>query len=208
MDEAGHLLAELLARADLKPLLDRLRVFDGATYRHSLRVARFSILLGRADGMPAGRLGQLAVAALLHDLGKTQVEAALLQESGPLDAEQRRQMQAHAAADLQVLEAFPEAHRIAPLHHEAQGEGSYPRSGRERRERTPEGASDRRQPLPTWVLRAGRLLTLADRYDALISHRPYKAPWPDAAVREQLRAEMGDVAALLGCLPPPGRPPR
>ena len=208
MREAGRLLAELLARPDLRPIMDRLKVFDAGTYRHSLRVARFAIRLGRADDMPEDRLTQLAVAGMLHDLGKTQLDASLLAESGPLDDAQRQQMRGHAAADLQVLEAFPEAHCIAPLHHEAQGEHSYPRSGTERREDRSDGGDDRRRPLPAWVQRAGRILALADRYDALISHRPYKAPWPDAEVRAQLQREMSDVAPLLDELDPPERPPR
>ena len=208
MREVGNLLAELLARSDLRPIMERLKAFDASTYRHSLRVARFAIQLGRADHMPPDRLRQLAVAGMLHDLGKTQVDETLLNEPGPLDEHQRQQMRGHAAADLQILEAFPEAHRIAPLHHEEQGEHSYPRSGRERREPQEGRSQDRRRPIPAWVQRAGRILSLADRYDALISRRSYKAPWPDADVRVQLREEMSDVAPLLEALRPPQRPPR
>ncbi len=211
MREARRLLAELLARPDLRPLMNQLKQFDGATYRHCLRVARFAIVLGRGDGMEPAQLRELAVAGMLHDLGKTRVDRDVLRKPGPLDDDEMREVRRHPAAavgDLQTLTAFPDAHRIAPLHHELQGPGAYPRDGGDRRAGTDARGADRRRDLPAWMLRAGLILALADRYDALISRRSYKAPWPDDEVRTALRAEMPEVADLLDHLKPPARPPR
>lgn len=210
MSEPGdRLLAELLARDDVRALTDRLHEHDPATYRHSLRVARFALVLARGDGFDEAQVRQTVVAAMLHDLGKLAVERDLLEKPGPLDEGERDKMRHHAAAavpELKSLDAFPDAHRIAPLHHEMQPGGSYPRTGAERREAPREG--ERRRPIEPWVERAGRILALADRYDALISRRSYKAPWPDPDVRATLREEMPEVADLLDHLTPPGRPPR
>ena len=52
---------------------------------------------------------------------------------------------------------------------------------------------------------AGRLLALADRYDALVSRRPYKEPLDPAEARRRLAADMPDVAGFLDVLPPPRR---
>ena len=210
MVEPEVLLAELLARPDVRALTDRLHRHDPATYRHSLRVARFALVFARGDGFTEAQVRETAVAAMLHDLGKLVVAPDLLGKPGPLEDEERDVMRHHAAAavdELAGLEAFPDAHRIAPLHHELQPGESYPRSGGDRREDA-ERAEDRRRPLEPWILRAGRILALADRYDALISHRAYKDPWPDSDVRATLRAEMPEVADLLDHLTPPGRPPR
>ena len=209
MAESEPLLAELLARPDVRALTDRLHKHDPATYRHSLRVARFALAFARGDGFDDMQIRQTVVAAMLHDLGKLAVERDLLEKPGPLEDDERDAMRHHAAAavdDLAALDAFPDAHRIAPLHHELQGDHSYPRSGGDRRGERREG--DRRRPLEPWVERAGRILALADRYDALISRRAYKDPWPDPEVRAVLREEMPEVADLLDHLTPPGHAPR
>lgn len=213
MDEKPALLAELLARPDVRALTDRLHEHDPATYRHSLRVARFALVFARGDGFDDDQLRQTVVAAMLHDLGKLAVDPGLLEKPGPLEGDEKHDMRHHAAAavgELAALDAFPDAHRIAPLHHELQGGGSYPRSGEERRaEQGGEGRrGDRRRPLSAWIVRAGRILALADRYDALISRRAYKDPWPDDEVRAVLRTEMPEVADLLDHLAPPSHPPR
>lgn len=209
MADGDALLAELLARPDVRVLADRLHRHDPATYRHSLRVARFALVFARGDGFDEGQVRQTVVAAMLHDLGKLAVERDLLEKPGPLAEGEKESMRHHAAAavgDLAALEAFPDAHRIAPLHHELQGGASYPRSGGDRREG--ERTSERRRPIDPWVERAGRILALADRYDALISRRAYKDPWPDPEVRAELREEMPEVADLLDHLTPPGHAPR
>ena len=211
MDPVSRLLATLIGDEDLKPLVEAMKAHDAGTYRHSLRVARFAIHLGRADGLEDTALEELAVAALLHDLGKTRIDAALVNKPGPLDPDELDEIREHARAanaDIAALTRWPEAHRIAPLHHEVDQPNRYPRSGDERRgsDRAREG--DRRRPIDARTLRLGRLVALADRYDSLIAHRPYKGPIPPAEVRARLAAEMPDLAPLLDQIPDFGRPPR
>ncbi len=211
MRRTVRLLGEVLAHPEVRPLAMRLKRHDLATYRHSLRVGRHAIALGEADGLDAAQVRELAVAALLHDLGKADLDLRVLRKPGALDAPERAHVRRHAAGavgDLLKLAAFPAAHRIAPLHHEQEADESYPRSGRERRATPRPAGAQRRRPLPPWIRRAGRLLALADRYDALVARRSYKPPLDDAEARRILRAQMPDVADLLAVLAPPRRPPR
>lgn len=205
-----QLLAELVSDPDLDPLLAALRAYDAGTYRHSLRVARFAVHLGRADGLDGHDLEELAVAALLHDLGKTKVDAEIVNKAGPLDPEELEEIRGHASAavrEIARLTRWPAAHRIAPLHHEVDEKRGYPRTGEDRRG-ADRASTDRRRPIDEATLRRGRLLALADRYDSLISHRPYKGPIPADEVRAKLAAEMPDLAPLLDHIPDFGRPPR
>jgi putative nucleotidyltransferase with HDIG domain len=205
-----RLLRRLLAREDVRRLLRGIGGYDAGTHRHSLRVARVAVEMGLADGMGGAALDDLAVAALFHDLGKTGLDRDVLVKPGPLDAEEREHLRQHPRLGvdaLRELEAFPDAHRIAPLHHELGDDDDYPRAGRDRRA-DPQRGTDRRRPLPAALFRAGRILALADRYDALVSHRPYKGPLEHAEAVRMLGREMPDVADLLGSIRTFDRPPR
>lgn len=213
MDEAANLLRALLADAQIATLLDRLREVDAATWRHSMRVARYVHALGRADGLDGAELESLVVAGLLHDLGKAHVDPALLRKPGALTPDEQvrvRQHAALAATELGTLERWPDAQRIAPLHHEVGNVAPYPRSGRDRRATTPRDAGERRRPIEPALLRKGHLLAIADRYDALISRRAYKEPLPAAEARARLAADLPAFASLLSALPEPDpeHPPR
>jgi putative nucleotidyltransferase with HDIG domain len=210
MGASVRILRRLLARPDVRDLLRGISGYDAVTHRHSLRVARVALEMGQADRLPPDLLDQLAVAALFHDLGKTALDIDVISKPGALDAAEREHVRQHprlGVEGLRTLEAFPDAHRIAPLHHELGDEDAYPRSGGDRRH-DPERGTDRRRPLPDGLARAGRILALADRYDALVSHRPYKGPLSHEEAVRRLSEEMPDVAPLLRSVRSYRRPPR
>ena len=75
---------EALLGAWVERLLARLAAKDSSTREHTRRVAEIAVQVGQELGLRGGRLRGLAVAALLHDVGKLQVPDAILRKAGPL----------------------------------------------------------------------------------------------------------------------------
>ena len=129
--------------------------------------------------MTATEAETLRNASLLHDVGKIAVpDAVLLQPSALSDAD-RETMRLHTTVGAELLsgassEVMRMAEEIARTHHERwDGEGY------------PAGLAGEAIPLP------GRICAVCDVFDALLSDRPYKEPWPVPEALEQLRGERG-----------------
>jgi putative nucleotidyltransferase with HDIG domain len=161
-----------LSNADLVHALDRLnvgtlnalaRTVDAKspwTAGHSQRVTAMAVEIGRAMGLNAKALDDLARGGLLHDIGKIAVPTALLNKEGPLTPEEFAVMKEHPRTGARILEPIPEYGHLIPIvlqHHEWFDGNGYPfgLAG----EAIDEGA---------------RVLAVADVYDALTSKRPYR----------------------------------
>jgi diguanylate cyclase len=147
---------------------------DPETVGHCWRVRRHALRLAVALGLGRGACRQLAVAAVLHDVGKVEVPRAVLQKPGRLTAEESLRVQRHPAVGERLLAADvrdPVVLAAIRHHHERHDGTGYP--DRLRGEAVPLLA---------------RVLALADCYDAMRSDRPYRPglsrPAALAAVRQ------------------------
>jgi putative two-component system response regulator len=160
-------------------MLDRLALAaeyrDDATGQHAERIGRTSELLALALGLDASEAALIGQAARLHDIGKIGIADELLLKPGKYTAEEASAMQLHPAIGARILsgstnELLMMAERIALTHHERWDGRGYPC-----------GLAGEAIPLP------GRIVSVADVFDALTHRRPYKEAWPvPAAVREIL----------------------
>jgi len=146
---------------------------DPSTREHSLRVARMAVLLAGELGWSGDRLAQLHETGLLHDVGKIGIPDAILFKPGSLSPSEYEIVKAHAELGQHIIEGVvtDEQGTWVRHHHERWDGSGYPDglAG----EQIPDGA---------------RILAVADGWDVMTSHRPYRAALDiDQAVAECLR---------------------
>ncbi len=147
---------------------------DIITYEHSRRVAVYVNRLARHLGWSRRAARDLALAGVVHDLGKTWLQNAVLHKESALSTDERAQMERHPIIGARILQAYGAPASLVDVvlhHHEAYDGRGYPDHlvG----EMIPIGA---------------RLLAIADVFDALTSERPYKAAVEMSTARGRLAA--------------------
>jgi HD-GYP domain-containing protein (c-di-GMP phosphodiesterase class II) len=183
---AGDLPAErLVAEAEsflggeVRGLLDRLDRHDRSTEEHTRRVATWAVALGEALGLRGGRLRELALAGILHDIGKLSVPHAILAKPGKLTDAEMDVIRCHPVWGDELLAQLGHPARIRRWvrgHHERLDGSGYP-----------DGLDGARLDLET------RILAVADVYDALVSPRVYRQAW----AREDALALLREGAGTL-----------
>jgi HD-GYP domain-containing protein (c-di-GMP phosphodiesterase class II) len=167
---AKNIVDEILCNRHAMINLIDLRTYDDYTYSHSLNVTVLSIVLGAALGLGKDTICELAIGALIHDTGKMFIQKEILNKPGQLTDGEFEEIKKHSELGYRYLcdnPDIPESSKIATLHHHEQYDGNgYPNglTGEE-------------------IHLFGRIIAVADVYDALTSDRPYrKAMLPSDAI--------------------------
>ena len=167
-----HLEREKETRQVLISLAKSIQERDIVTYEHSRRVGVYAQRLARYLGWTRREARDLALAALVHDLGKTWIGNDILNKETALSVEERRKMERHPVIGARILIGY-DVHPFyveAVLHHHESWDGQG----------YPDGLQGEAIPL------SARILAVADVYDVLTSQRPYKAPFSMDTARELL----------------------
>jgi putative two-component system response regulator len=150
---------------------------DDQTGEHTRRVGDLSAQIATALRQPVPFVDAIASAALLHDLGKIGVPDGILLKPGRLTPEEFDHIRAHPEIGASILSGCTEpvlamAREIALTHHERWDGTGYPQR-----------LAGEEIPL------CGRIVAIADAYDAMTSERPYKKAIPhSAALNEVMRS--------------------
>ena len=150
---------------------------DNETGLHVIRMSHYSHIIARAAGFDEAMAEDLLHAAPMHDIGKIGIPDSILQKPGKLTPDEWAVMREHPVIGARIIGVHPAgllhmAHDIALTHHERWDGSGYPR-----------GLQGEDIPM------VGRIVAVADVFDALTTQRPYKKAWPlneaVAYIREQ-----------------------
>lgn len=142
---------------------------DQYTGSHIMRVSRYAEAIAKKMDMDGGFVKSLLYAASMHDIGKIGIPDKILMKPGKLNDKEWETMQQHTVIGAKILNGSKQDYmklgeEIALTHHEKWNGGGYP-----------QGLAGERIPI------SGRIVAVADVFDALISERPYK---PSLSLRE------------------------
>ncbi len=176
--------AELVAQEEaflgprVRAMMVRLAHKDAYTELHTRRVALRAVQVGEQLGLFAGRLRELAIGGLLHDVGKLSVPDEILQKPGPLSDEEYGIVKRHPEWGAELIDELggftPTVRKLVLEHHERLDGSGYPRALR-----------GDQIDLETSIL------AVCDVYDALVSKRVYRDAWSSGQALSLLEAESG-----------------
>jgi putative nucleotidyltransferase with HDIG domain len=150
---------------------------DAYTLGHCERVADYACAIAVDLGFDETTMFWFRVGALLHDVGKIVVPSDILNKPGALTPEERAWMERHPVAGVEMLSDVEFPGDVIPMirgHHERWDGHGYP-----------DGLAGEQIPL------AARILCVADVYDALTSHRPYRRAFPQDDALRLMAADTG-----------------
>ncbi|MDO5558937.1 MAG: HD domain-containing protein [Oscillospiraceae bacterium] len=148
------------------------------TGQHVKRVSEYSYVLAKGMGISEEEAQKIRIASMMHDIGKFFIPSEILEKPCKLTKEEFEIIKTHVTLGENILHNAPGdimayAKQIALDHHEKwNGKGYLSKKGPD-------------------ISLAGRIVAIADVYDALVSKRSYKDAWTEANARKQIISDSG-----------------
>lgn len=173
------IVSEIVHNRNTMIHLTDIRLYDDYTFAHSVNVCALATMIAVTLGYSQHRLEELALGALLHDIGKTLIPLDVLNKPGKLSDEELNIMRSHSEAGFELLRKSCSEMSVVPMHvayqHQEKFDGNgYPRGLREHE-----------------IHEYARIVAIADVYDALTSDRPYRKAMLPHQAYEILLASAG-----------------
>mgnify|MGYP002345498078 CR=1 FL=1 len=167
-----YILDEILANPTVLFNIMDLKNHNNYCYHHSVNVCIISTIIGRNLGLARDKLKELAIGALLHDLGMVCIDPEILTKPGRLSEKEMDKVKEHSKFGFNLLRGMRQLSVIsahaAYQHHEREDGSGYPK-----------GLTGENIHL------YGKIVAVADSYDAMTSQRVYKkALWSHEAIEE------------------------
>ena len=161
---------------------------DAYTHGHSTRVAEYSRAIARRLGKSEAECRNIYLSALLHDVGKIGISNNIINKEGRLTKEEYETIKQHPVIGAQILSNITQIPHIANgayYHHERYDGKGYP-----------SGLSGKKIP------EIGRIIAVADAYDAMTSNRSYRKQLPQDIARKEIGTGIGsqfdpDIAKIM-----------
>lgn len=155
-----------------------LKVFDEYLIYHSINVTMLSIAIGSELGLNPDQLRDLGIAAFLHDLGNRDIEKSLLDKRGQLSPQEFDKVKKHTTITFDIMKNVLRTNTVAYVaamqHHERFDGNGYPNKGKD-----------------TTLSLFGRIIAVADVFDAITSQRPYRDACTPSEAYEYIMANSG-----------------
>lgn len=162
---AGEIVDVLMSAEDYMHDMATIKAYDENTFEHCLNVAIEAVTMGIGLGYNFYRLKNLAVGAMLHDVGKTQLPIEIINKEGSLTDEEMALVKTHPTKGYMLLArdilTYAATRQVVHQHHENWDGTGYPRGLKEEQ-----------------IYELAMVTHICDVYDALISKRSYKNPFP------------------------------
>jgi diguanylate cyclase (GGDEF)-like protein/putative nucleotidyltransferase with HDIG domain len=169
-DRAGEQLAAAML------LAETLDLRDVATARHSETVGRYAERIAAELGLAPDQVERVRVAGVLHDIGKLGISDAVLLKPGRLEPQEWQEIKRHPELGARILEHanLRDVASWVLSHHERLDGTGYPR-----------------ELAGTLIPLEGRILAVADAYEAMTADRPYRLALTEPEARAELRRGAG-----------------
>jgi putative nucleotidyltransferase with HDIG domain len=180
-----QIVDEFKSMNDIVNYMHLVRPLNDYTYSHSLNVSLIAMIIGKWLNLNEKQIDELAIAGLLHDIGKTKVSEKILEKPSRLTPEEYEEVKKHAVLGYMMVENMMDISTDVKysilMHHEKIDGSGYPTNAKE-------------DQIPLYA----KIIAVADIYDAMTSNRSYRdSLCPFDVIKEFERETFGKLDTLV-----------